>query len=212
VADTKTSALSAAAAALGSHEIPVNESGASKKVTLTQVLALVGDALGNSSGSNSQAPTAATLTYITGSSIAVPVGKLRIGTTFLWRLDMTKTAAGTAARNFFLKIGTAGTTADATILTFPSIAGTAVIDSAYADIVVTIKGPLSASCIARGVMRMDHKLATTGFFTVTQTQIADVTSSAFDATVANLIVGLAVTTGASEVITFQQVLAEAKQL
>lgn len=41
MADTKVSALTAAAAALTTHELPVNEGGVSKKVTLTQVSTLV---------------------------------------------------------------------------------------------------------------------------------------------------------------------------
>lgn len=38
MADTKISALTAAAVALGTHEIPVNDAGASKKVTLAQLV------------------------------------------------------------------------------------------------------------------------------------------------------------------------------
>ena len=41
MADTKVSALTAAAAALTTHEIPVNESGASKKVTVAQIQTLL---------------------------------------------------------------------------------------------------------------------------------------------------------------------------
>ncbi len=41
MADTKISALTAAATALAADEFPVNEAGASKKVTLTQVTTLL---------------------------------------------------------------------------------------------------------------------------------------------------------------------------
>lgn len=209
--DTKISALTAAGSAAGANEIPINEAGTTKKVTVTQLMALFGDALANSAGAAGQAPTAATLTYLTGSNIAVPVGKMRIGTTFLWKIDMTKSAAGTASRQFFVKIGTAGTTADASVLTFTSALGTAATDTAYAELMVTIRGPLSASCIARGIWQMRHVNATTGFLTVASEVVA-VTSGVFDATTANLIVGLAVTTGAAEVITIQQMVSEAKNL
>lgn len=40
MADTKVSGLTAVAAALTTHEIPVNEAGTSKKVTIAQILAL----------------------------------------------------------------------------------------------------------------------------------------------------------------------------
>src|SRR6266852_9533064 len=41
MADTKVSGLPAVAAALTTHEIPVNESGTSKKVTVAQIMALL---------------------------------------------------------------------------------------------------------------------------------------------------------------------------
>lgn len=41
MADTKTSALTAASAALTTHEYPVNEAGTSKKVTGAQVVTLM---------------------------------------------------------------------------------------------------------------------------------------------------------------------------
>lgn len=211
MADTNYSALTAAAAALAAMEFGVNDAGVSKKISLAQLLALQGSSQGNASTAT-QAATAATLTYLTGSDILVPAGKLRIGTTFRWTLDMTKSAAGTAARNFFVKIGTAGTTADATLLTFLIPLGTAVVDQARAEIIATIRGPLSASCVIRGAMHFAHELATTGFVTTAQPQVKGVTSGTFDATVANLKVGLAFTSGASEVVTFQQVLAEAQRL
>jgi hypothetical protein len=210
MADTKISALTAAGSALAADEFAVNEAGTSKKVTGTQLLALFGDSMGNQSTAT-QAPTAATLTYLTGSNIAVPVGKLRVGTVFVWRVDMTKTAAGIAARTFHVRLGTAGTTGDAAILTFTSALGTAAVDQAWMQLIVTIRGPLSASCIARGYLNFDHEGPATGFMTV-KSEVLGVTSGVFDATVANLIIGLSVTTGASEVITFQQVVAEAKNL
>lgn len=213
MADTKISALSAAAAAAAAMELAANDAGASKKVTIGQILTLQGGSLRNSNSGTPQAVTAATLTYIAGSSIAVPAGKLRLGTVFRWQLDITKSAAGTAARNWFLKIGTAGTTADATILTFgASVVPTAVVDTGWIDCKVTIMGPLTSSCICRGSMKMGHKLATTGLANQSQEQIFDATSAAFNATTANLIVGLALTTGAAEVITIQQVDVEAWNL
>lgn len=41
MADTKTSALTAATAALAADEIPINEAGTSKKLTVTQLGALM---------------------------------------------------------------------------------------------------------------------------------------------------------------------------
>src|SRR5258708_35708557 len=56
----------------------------------------------------SQAPAATTRTYITGSSISIPSGKLQIGTWFRWTFNMTKTGAGTATSTIDIAVGTAG--------------------------------------------------------------------------------------------------------
>src|SRR5256885_7519892 len=95
MADTKISALTAATSFLDADEFPVNEAGTSKKVSGTTLKAWVGTVLNNFSTA-SQAPAATTRTYLTGSNITVPVGKLRIGTFFRWKFNMTKTGAGTA--------------------------------------------------------------------------------------------------------------------
>jgi hypothetical protein len=158
-----------------------------------------------------QTPGAGASTYLTNSNIAVPVGLLRVGTVFRWTFAFSKTGAGTAARAHIVRIGTAGTTSDAAILTFTSGTPTAVADQGFQQIVVTIRGPLSASCIAQGVLFATHQLSTTGLF-ANETEVLHVTSGTFDATTANLIVGLSVTTGASEALTYAQMYVEADNL
>ena len=199
-----------AAAGADANEYLINEAGVIKKITGTLIKAWLGNTMGNQSTA-AQSPSAATLTYLTNSNIAIPVGKLRIGTTFNWSLDVTKTAAGSASRTFHVRLGTAGTTADTAIHTLTSVAGTAAADLGRINIMVTIRGPLSASCISRCVYKLDHNLAATGFSTQ-KTEIVNNTSGTFDATTANLIIGLSVTTGASEVITFEQIQATARNL
>lgn len=211
MADTKISALTAATSALAADEFPVNEAGTTKKVTLTQLLALVGDTLQNASTTTQS--ISGTTAYVTNSNIAVPVGKLRIGTVFHWRLVITKTAAGTTAGCAFLvKIGTAGTTGDATILTF-TLTGTptGAVDTAFVDIEIIIRGPLSGSCITAGGIRFSHNLASTGFSSLPSEELQAV-SSGFDATVANLIVGLTITTTSLSVWSVVTCSAEAKSL
>lgn len=211
MADTKISALTAVAAVADAQEMGLNDAGTSHKASMSQLKAYIGDALGNWSSAD-QSPAAATLTYITGSAIAVPVGKLRIGTQFHWFLDVSKTAFGTAVRTFHIRVGTLGTTGDAAIITFTgTLVPTAAADNGIIEIVATVRGPLSASCIMRGIFRLTHMLAVTGLSTRAM-EILAVTSGTWDATTANLIVGLSVTTGAAEVLTFSQVHAEAKQL
>ena len=156
---------------------------------------------------SAQAPTAATLTYLTGSALAIPSGKMQIGSMFRWKFNMTKTAAGVAASTIDIRIGTNGTTADTARLTFTKPAGTAVVDEAWCEVVMTVRGPLSASGIVVGTFNMTHNLQITGH-AIIPCVVATVVSSAFDVTIASLIVGLTITTGAADAITIQHVQSE----
>lgn len=154
-----------------------------------------------------QVINAATTALLTGSKMQVPAGKLRIGTTFRWGIAVSKTAAGTAANSFLVKIGALGTASDPTVITLALPVGTAVADNAWIDIVVTVQGPLSGVCIAKASLVLTHNLSATGFAT-TPNVVLVATSATFDATVADLFVSLACTTAASTVLTFTHVLAE----
>jgi hypothetical protein len=169
------------------------------------------DRLDNVATGAAQTPAAATKTYITNSNLNVPTGKLQIGTMFRWQISLTKTGAGTAASTFEILVGTAGTTADTTRLTFTKPAGTAVVDEGLVEIMVTCRGPLSASGVFVGEFRMTHNLSATGHMVIPACCVNNV-SAAFDVTVANLIVGVAITTGAADAITIQVVQAEAINL
>lgn len=158
-----------------------------------------------------QTINAASSALLTGSLLSIPVGKLRIGTMLRFRISLSKTAAGTAANTFILRLGTLGTISDPAIITFTLPVGTAVIDTGEIVITITIRGPLSASCIAQGLFRMAHNLSTTGLANV-PCVVLKVTSGVFNATTAGLIASLSCTTAASTVLTFQQVQAEAINL
>ena len=210
MADTKISALPAASAVADANELPINEAGTTKKITALQLLAYSGDSIQNASVTDQT--ISATTAYVTNSNLAVPVGKLRIKTVLRWRIMVTKTAAGsTAGCAVLVKLGTLGTTGDATILTFTFGTPTGVVDTAVIDVTVIIRGPLSASCIATGVARLTHQLDATGFSTL-HTEVKQVTSSTFDATTANLIAGLSITTTTSSAWTITGITGEAKYL
>lgn len=158
-----------------------------------------------------QTVNAATTALLTGSLITIPPGKLRVGTVFRFSLATTKTAAGTAANTFNFRLGTNGTTSDTSICSFALPTATGVIDTATIDVLVTIRGPLSSSCVASGNLQLCHNLSATGFATIPCVSVNSLSSS-FDATVANLKASLSVTTAASTVLTFQQVVTEALNL
>lgn len=155
----------------------------------------------------SQAPAAATRTYLAGSSIPVPANKLQVGTRFRWVLSVTKTAAGTAASTYDICVGTAGTTADTARVSFTKPAGTAAVDEGTIVIEATVR-TIGASGVMVGQFTMTHNGNTAGHATIPCVNVNTV-SAGFDMTVANLIVGVCVTSGASDALTFQLVSAEA---
>jgi len=153
-----------------------------------------------------QSIPAATRTYITGSQVTVPVGKLQVGTVFRWTFSITKTAAGVAASTYDIAIGTNGTTADTARVSFSKPAGTAVVDEGKIVIEAIVRS-IGASGVIAAEFTLVHNLSATGHATVPAV-VRSTISAGFDTTVANLKVGLCATTGAADAITVQTVLAE----
>jgi len=159
----------------------------------------------------SQAPAAATRTYLTGSQLRVPKNKLQIGTLLCWRFNVTKTAAGVAASTYDIAVGVAGTVADTARVSFTKPAGTAVIDEAWIEIQCTVRGPLSAVGVLVGTFRLMHNLSATGHAVIPCVVVTTI-SAGFDITVADLFVGVCVTSGAADALTIQQMQAQAINL
>lgn len=206
VLDTQTAASTPSA---GTTTIYVDST--SKRVTSKNDAGFVDGRVYNFSTA-AQTPSAATLTYIAGSAIAIPTNKMQIGTCFRWTFDITKTAAGTASSTYAIVVGTAGTTADTARVSFTKPAGTAAADTAVVTINCICRGPLSSSGVFAGTFQLVKNAAEAVGHTTTPSTALSVVSSAFDVTTANLIVGLVVTTGASDAITIQAVQAEAWNL
>lgn len=215
--NTAISALTEVASpALDAQEVPCNDAGTTKKIVLgTDLKPWIGKMLRNSSVAQ-QALTAAATTYVTGSNITVPVGKLRAGTSFKWRIWMDKTAAGTSAANSVLvKVGTLGTTSDATIATLtPSWTPTANVDDAFMEIGWTVRTIGAAATSQAGLFIARRLNSTTGFANsaANLVEVIQAAGSTFDSTTASLIVGLSITLGAAVVWNLQQVLTEADYL
>lgn len=148
-----------------------------------------------------QAITAATLTLITGSKITPANDTFSIGQIFTWRIAGTKTAAGTAANSFFIRIGTAGTTADGIVATFTTGLGTAVADNFMIEIVMVIR-TLGAAATASAYCFITHNLQITGFLVIPNAVIPG-TMAAFNSTVRAQFVTVSVTTGAAVAPTIQ---------
>jgi len=169
---------------------------------------ILSEQITNSGSTAAQTPAATTRTYITGTKLAVGAGKLQVGSMFRWRWNMTKTGAGTSASTIDVAVGTAGTTADTARLSFTKPAGTGVIDEAWCEVTAIVRGPLSASGVMVGEFTMGHNLSATGHATIPYVAVNTV-SGTFDVTVANLFLGVCITTGSLDVITIQFATGEA---
>ena len=149
-----------------------------------------------------QAITAATVTYLTGSNITT--ANIKAGTVVTWNVSVTKTAAGAAAPLFSVRFGTTSTTADAIILNFTGNAQTAIADTGDVTIQCTFRTVGSGtSAVLVGHYKLVHVLPTTGLSTGNGGVFT--TSAGFDSTTASSFLGLTLNTGASAAWTVNQV-------
>lgn len=147
--------------------------------------------------------TASTLTAIAGSVMMVPQQAFQIGTTFRWKVPISKTAAGTAGRVLSIRVGTAGTTADAIVQTWAAGTATAAIDAGWMDVTYTMTA-VGASATGAAVMQLHHAGATTPLTGLDNRSdpIVIGTPTAFNSISAGfLFLSLSLTTGASAVET-----------
>jgi hypothetical protein len=161
----------------------------------------------------SQSPTAATNTYLTGSAITVPQGGVKVGTQFIWRIALSKTAAGTAAAVFTVMDGTNGTTADTARIAMTTSAETAIADTGVATIIVTVRS-VSATGTWQGNTSLVHAGANVGLSNGAGWS-ADTTSGTFDDTAATIqghFVGIMVNSGTANAFTITQVQAQTVNL
>ncbi len=146
-------------------------------------------------------------TYLIGSMVTVPYPGLNIGSRIRWTFDMTKTAAGITNSTFDIAFGTTGSTADTARLSFLKTYGTANVDDAFVIIECLIRGPLTSSGVAVGNFTFMHTSNITGHSL--NPCICANTYSTFDITYANCNrIGLCLTTGLNDNITFQVVATE----
>lgn len=139
-------------------------------------------------------------TYLAGSSIAMPAGGPVVGTTYHCMFDMVKTAAGTAAFTVNLRFGTAGTTADTSLISWAFAAGTAAADTGSFEVWAHFRTVGSGtSAVVVGKLTCSHFLAATGLISTGASGYGQITtvSSGFNSTTANAILGLSVNGGAS---------------
>jgi hypothetical protein len=144
--------------------------------------------------------------YLTGSSLIVPTHLLQAGATFYWRVVLTKTA-GTAVPVFTVRIGTLGTTGDASICAFTGFAGaTSATDTAWVDILGIIR-TTGAAATSEWAIRATHALDITGFANLRSIDERK-DGSTFNSTAASLIVGATFNHGTAGAGNIEMVTAE----
>lgn len=159
-----------------------------------------------------QTPAAATLTHLLGSLITVPPQAFYLGTSFQWTMPASKTAAGTAARTFHVRLGAAGSTADAIIATITMPVGTAALDTGVFTVIGTMR-VIGGSASLQTIMNLTHaggSAALGGFTAVAiNSPVMVGTPTTFNSASSSIrYLTVTLTTGAAEVITFQNVIAE----
>jgi hypothetical protein len=111
----------------------------------------------------SQSPTTSDV-YLTGSNIVLSANGFQAKGQYKCVFDMTK-STGTGAIVITLRVGTAGTTADAAIQTYTFGAGTSVADTGIFEVIATWRTVGSGtSAVIQSICRGTHQLSTTGLF------------------------------------------------
>lgn len=199
MADSKVSALSAAAALADTDVLYGVNGGLSKKFDLTTLTAYFESRARQHNAAVTTQTTGAVDVYITNSNVAIPNTRLQAKTKYRLDLSITKGAAGTGTPTFNVRVGTAGAIADASrcLFTWPA-ATTAVADEMKVEIMCVFRTVGSGtSAVIEGQLIGQHELTTTGFggTGLTNTIIVNTTGGGFDSTVSNLSIGVSVNAG-----------------
>lgn len=197
--DTKITGLTVATSVAAADQFAIAQSGVSKSATASVVRQYVGEGLSNFSNATVSAGYGAD-TYLAGSSITIPTaGGWVAGAIYRGVFDMVKTAAGTAAFTITVRMGTLGTTGDASVLSLAYAVGTAVADTGRFSVELVFRTVGSGtSAVIQGMTTCVHHLAVTGLITTGASGVGVIvgTSAGFNSTT-QTILGLSVNGGAS---------------
>ncbi len=191
--------------AVDSSDTSMGAGGTNKKETVVDDLAMVRKLNTNQSVA-SQTGFAAD-TYLVGSNFAIPANYPIVGSTYKLIFDVTKTAAGLLAPTITIRIGTLGTTADASICSIVFGVGTAVVDSGIFEVIATFRTVGSGTtAVLQSIAGLVNNLTTTGLSNAVKAK--QVTSAGFNSTTASSIIGATYNGGTSAAHTIQLVRSE----
>lgn len=155
--------------------------------------------------------------YITNSNLNMPaplVVGIAIGTRFVWRIAMTKNAAGSVTNSLILYMGTNATTADTAVVTQSIGVPTAAVDDMVVDIVITwLAVGASTGQYYWSISPMNKAVTATGFGCATGTLFNGTTAANLNTTTAGLKFGIGfVNSTGTPIITVPMVHAQAYNL
>jgi hypothetical protein len=207
--DAKVSALPNGGTPADTDIVLVASAGASETFTMNQLTAYFESRARQSNGSlAAQAFAVGGQSYVIGSNVTIPTGRLQAKTMYRCRFNITKTAAGTIAPVIQIHVGTGGVVGDSSKGTHTFAAQTAAVDSGLIEVYGVFRTVgAGTSAVLQTVVQLSHALSITGFSTeVSPTRQA--ASPGFDSTVAGLQVGVSVSPGAAAAWTTNMVQAE----
>lgn len=118
----------------------------------------------------SQLVVSGTAYYITGTAINIKTTTLQVGSSFTWRLWMSKTAAGTGTFQIRIYRGTNGTTSDTADVTQTiGAVQTAIVDSMWVDVTINITTTGATGAYFWTISPMNKAASAAGFGIVTGT-------------------------------------------
>lgn len=208
--DKSISALSAAGTLADTDVLPIVNASATTKVTLNTLTSYFESrARQNNASVTGQSVTTAD-TYITNSNVSIPNGRLQAKSCYRCKIQINKTA-GTGTPTLNVRIGTAGTTADSSkaAITLGG-AGTSVADEAFIEVFLTFRtvGSGTTAVTQTTVTLVKNGATAAGFVLTNPGFVARATSSGFDSTVSNLIIGCSFNGSTAFAGTINQVQAE----
>lgn len=149
-----------------------------------------------SNASTSLTTFAAADLYVPGSNLVLP-SRLRVGSMYRFKMQLTKTSTtgSTATPIVTIRTGTTGSLSDAARVTLTFAAQTAVADVGMIDLYCIFRA-VGASAVLTAVGHLDHQLSSTGLST-SNASIVRATPAAFDITPAGTQIGVSFNGGAS---------------
>lgn len=130
-------------------------------------------AVNGNSSSQSQTVVSGTNYYITGSNItanpSLPITGMVVGTRFVWRVAMTKTAAGTGTFQIAIYRGTNGSTSDTQDVLQTIGTQTAAVDNMTVDVEVVVTATGASGSYYWSIIPNNKAATATGFGVATGT-------------------------------------------